>query len=580
MSDHAASNIASMPSRAAAKPLKECQNLEEAFGNAEFMRRIQQSVPRHLSPDRMLRTFVQAISKTPALLQCNMRSVLGAMLTCSQVGLEPNTPLGHAYLIPFKGRAKVGDRWVDQYEVQLIFGYQGLLELSYRSKMLTSVHADVVWPGNDFSFEYGSNAHLKHIPRGRHPNATAPEYAYMHAQLADGQAFEVLPWDAVMEIRNSSQGFRAAAAARNKAEADGKPLPKSWTEAPWVRHEIAMARKTAFRSGSKWLPRSVELASAIALDEAQDRGRIDFGSAFEGPTIDGKSDYLTGAVDGIDDGGEAFGTREPNAGNETASQQATARPKPEPEREKPKPQAIEFDGYLTDAFGEPAENYGNGGHFTDPVAWAKALEQLAGTTANIGGLIEMNADAIADAEAASGAVAAYVSRVMAGKGTPAAGSQIVIPTKNGRPDLAAWLTLCREAFAAADAETLDTIWRQVDALSAKLPQATRAAIAKNYANRKDVLGMAQVPAGQEASQGPAIEVAEDGDRPDPFEAIASELIDQIHETGNSHEMEALRRNAAVASQLRRLEAEAPALADRVKAAVTRHSQSWGQPTQD
>jgi hypothetical protein len=65
-----------------------------------------------------------------------------------------------------------------------------------------------------------------------------------------------------------------------------------------VAHEIQMARKTAFRSGSKWLPRSVELAAAIAIDEAQDRRRhMDFSTVMDAPTIDGTPDYLGAASD-------------------------------------------------------------------------------------------------------------------------------------------------------------------------------------------------------------------------------------------------------------------------------------------
>ena len=43
-----------------------------------------------------------------------------------------------------------------------------------------------------------------------------------------------------------------------------------------------MAKKTAFRSLSKWLPKSVELAGALALDEQQDQSSVDFGAVLDG----------------------------------------------------------------------------------------------------------------------------------------------------------------------------------------------------------------------------------------------------------------------------------------------------------
>lgn len=278
------------PNRAEFKRLKDCANLADAFASPEFMDRIKQSAPTHVKPARMLRTFIQATNRTPDLLKCSMRSVLGAMLTCSEVGLEPNTPLQHAFLIPFaryKWNAQKRERELVGHEVQLIFGYPGLLDLSYRSGQVTSVHADVAYKDEydvgKFSYEYGTNSHLKHIPIGRERDGEAPVFAYAHASLRAGQAFGVMPWADVLKIRNGSQGFRAALAAKERAEkANWSSLPATWTDAPWVKYQNAMAAKTAFRALAKWLPKSVELAGVLALDESQDTGTIDFGAVLDG----------------------------------------------------------------------------------------------------------------------------------------------------------------------------------------------------------------------------------------------------------------------------------------------------------
>lgn len=274
------------PTRAEFKSLKECRTLAEAFSCAEFLDRIKQSAPAHVKPARMLRTFVQATSRTPKLLQCNMRSVLGAMLTCSEVGLEPNTLLQHAFLIPFersKWNPQTRQRESLGFEVQLIFGYPGLLDLAYRSGHVTSVHADVVWKADEFSFSYGTDAHLRHVPSGRHEPTEVPLWAYAHASLTNGQAFEAMPWADVQRVRNQTQGFQAALRAKEQGDKAAKPyVPASWSEAPWVKHQEAMAKKTAFRSLSKWLPKSVELAGALALDEQQDHSTVDFGAVLDG----------------------------------------------------------------------------------------------------------------------------------------------------------------------------------------------------------------------------------------------------------------------------------------------------------
>jgi recombination protein RecT len=281
--------------RLSTMPLKQVQTLDQLFGNAEFMQRVSDSLPRHMTPERMLRTMVSAVQRAPLLAKADLRTLVGAFLTCSQVGLEPNTPLGHLWLIPFKKRSwnpQTRARDIESVEVQLVFGYPGLLDLSYRSPLVTSIGAHVVFEGDHFDYDYGTSSFLSHKPKGGGVNRR-PVFAYMTAKLRDGFAFEVLPYEDVLRIRNGSQAYQQAIRAKEEAESNGRRPPLTYTEAPWVKYETAMARKTAFRSGSKWLPRSVELASVIAIDEAQERRRgIQWGAVLE--ANDG--DYLTAAT--------------------------------------------------------------------------------------------------------------------------------------------------------------------------------------------------------------------------------------------------------------------------------------------
>ncbi|HAU5557858.1 TPA: recombinase RecT, partial [Proteus mirabilis] len=57
------------------------------------------ALPRHMTPDRMIRIVTTEIRKTPALANCDMQSFIGAVVQCSQLGLEPGNALGHAYLL-------------------------------------------------------------------------------------------------------------------------------------------------------------------------------------------------------------------------------------------------------------------------------------------------------------------------------------------------------------------------------------------------------------------------------------------------------------------------------------------------
>ncbi len=264
----ATTNVPAAPTRAQMKPFKDVKTIGEALRHPDMVDRFQQAVPRHLSPERMLRVCALAIQKTPKLADCDMMTLLGGMLGLASLGLEPNTPLGHAYLIPFDKRAKVNGAWqVVATEVQVIIGYKGYIDLARRSGSMVSIHADVVYEGDTFSFEYGSGMHLKHIPQGAR-EGRVPVWAYAHAKLQDGEAFEVLPYAQVLKIRDGSQGYQSALRGRDHN-------PKGFAASPWVAHEHEMAAKTMVRRLSKMLPMSIEMANAAALDQMSETGRLD-----------------------------------------------------------------------------------------------------------------------------------------------------------------------------------------------------------------------------------------------------------------------------------------------------------------
>ena len=156
-------------------------------------------VPRHLNPDRMMKVAQQAATTTPALLECYVPTFIGAMIQLSQLGLEPNTILGHAYMIPFNNRR------ANRKDVQVIIGYKGLIELARRSGKVVSLSAHAVYERDEFEFEYGLNEKLRHVPAfGERGNIT---FFYAVAHLKDGgHAFEVMTADEVRSIRAKSQG--------------------------------------------------------------------------------------------------------------------------------------------------------------------------------------------------------------------------------------------------------------------------------------------------------------------------------------------------------------------------------------
>lgn len=210
---------------------------------------IARALPRHMTADRMARIALTECRKVPALMKCEPASLFGAVIQCAQLGLEPGGALGHAYLIPFENRKK------GITEVQFIVGYRGMIDLARRSGQIVSLEAHAVYDGDSFECEFGLDSKLRHTPDWNNSNRADPAmmtFVYAVAKLKDGGTqFEVMSRAEVDAIR-----------ARSKAASFG----------PWQTDYVAMTLKTVIRRLFKYLPVSIELQTASALDEQAEAG--------------------------------------------------------------------------------------------------------------------------------------------------------------------------------------------------------------------------------------------------------------------------------------------------------------------
>lgn len=282
-------------------PLRQVENVRHLLMNQQARDQLAMVAARHMNPERMMRIVANAIRTTPKLQQCEPMSFLGALMQCASLGLEPNTILGHAYLIPFDNRKK------GVTEVQLIVGYKGLIDLARRSGHITSLSANIHYSDDElWVYEEGTEAQLRHRPG---PQDGEKLHAYAIAKFKDGgHAYVVLPWSKVMKIRDASQGYQTAKRFGKLADA------------PWVKHEDEMAKKTAIRALAKYLPLSVEFMDAMQVDEARADYRafamdptqgvqMDEPEAIEGETVDPE----TGEVTQVEDQRAAQTTLEPES---------------------------------------------------------------------------------------------------------------------------------------------------------------------------------------------------------------------------------------------------------------------------
>lgn len=238
----------------------------------QYSGQIREALPKHLSADRLLRVAQTAAVSTPKLLECYVPTLLGAVMQSAALGLEPNTVLGHSYLVPYRNRKK------KRQDCQLIIGYKGFIDMARRSGQVVSVAAYAVREQDFFEYQYGLNEKLNHKPAEGERGAITHFYAYA-TMKGGGHAFEVM---------TDSDVRRLMATTQSKGD-----------YGPWKDHYEEMGRKTVFRKLAKWLPLSVDLATAVALDEKAEAGKD---QSLDG-VLDGDYEVLADTDSAPDDDG-------------------------------------------------------------------------------------------------------------------------------------------------------------------------------------------------------------------------------------------------------------------------------------
>src|SRR3990170_722770 len=114
------------------------------------------AVGKDLTAKRLARIATTSVLRTPKLLECDPKTLAGAVMECAQMGLEPDGR--EAHLVPFyNSRRKT-------FEVQLIPDYKGLARLARNSGEIKSLDWREVRKGDTFEFKYGTGATLSHTP--------------------------------------------------------------------------------------------------------------------------------------------------------------------------------------------------------------------------------------------------------------------------------------------------------------------------------------------------------------------------------------------------------------------------------
>ncbi|MDC1300015.1 recombinase RecT [bacterium] len=198
------------------------------------------ALPSHLKPERMMRIALTELRKNPGLTRCNPTSVIAGIIQSSQLGLEIGSGLGQAYLIPFKK------------ECSLVIGYQGMIDIAYRSNKIKDLRAYVVRKSDYFRFKVTqAGEELTFEPNFEKSltEATAENTFCVLAQatlVTGGTVSRIVP---VSEIE--------------------KTRTRSKSQNVWRDNWEAMALKTGIRRLYKMLPKSIEMQAVERVESTE-----------------------------------------------------------------------------------------------------------------------------------------------------------------------------------------------------------------------------------------------------------------------------------------------------------------------
>ncbi|OBC14091.1 recombinase RecT [Mycobacterium sp. 852013-50091_SCH5140682] len=235
----------------------------------KMQEQFQRAMPKGVEAVQLIRDVMTCMQQTPKLAQCDIPSVLGAAMTCAQLGLRPGVgALGQAWILPFYDNKTRGQR------AQLIIGYKGYVELGHRSDRIASLHSRIVYANDLFEVEYG-----------------AAEDKWLHKPCLDGERGDTKLFYAVGRLANGGYSLTdpmtVADMERHRDKFAMARNREGQIVGPWRDHFDAMGQKTMLLRLMALMPKSTEMQRAMDNDGSV---RVDLAAgAIDTPThIDGE----------------------------------------------------------------------------------------------------------------------------------------------------------------------------------------------------------------------------------------------------------------------------------------------------
>lgn len=221
------------------------KQVSDLLGVESMQKQLRILLPKYLTPERFVRVARTLIQTTPKLAECSAESLVSSLVELAEVGLEPGSFSGEAYLVPFY------NKHTRQKEAQAMLGYKGLVKMARNSGKITQVAAHTVHEKDEFSFELGDHPKLVHRPDWRAENPGEPVAYYATALWKNGGREFIVMTPREVEARRQ----------RSRAKDIG----------PWVTDYDPMAQKTVLKKLCRLLPLTSAAMIMVAQDDLRDQ---------------------------------------------------------------------------------------------------------------------------------------------------------------------------------------------------------------------------------------------------------------------------------------------------------------------
>ncbi len=224
--------------------VKDSQSIAELGATSSFIQQARNVASKYLTPEKLIKIGALAAYRSPDLYKCTIASFANALITAGELGLDCAGITGQGYLIAY------GNKNLPKgvKECKFMPGYQGFIELAYRTKQTDFIDSQLVFANDKYKCQLGSNPKIEHEPK------------------LDGDRGPMLFGYGIVILTSSTRPK-----IEFMTEADLqliKSRSRSGDSGPWRTDFNEMCRKTLIRRIWKYIPKTPEIHAALEADNA------------------------------------------------------------------------------------------------------------------------------------------------------------------------------------------------------------------------------------------------------------------------------------------------------------------------